>query len=206
MARYTGPTCRLMRREGVDLSLKSGVRSFDSKCKSKTPPGMHGVRRMRTSDYRTQLREKQKVRRLYGVLEKQFRNYYFKASRQHGETGYNLLLMLERRLDNVVYRMGFGATRAEARQLVTHRSIRVTGKSVNIPSWLVSPEDTVAVTEKARKQMRVDTALTLSAQRPAIDWVSVDPAKGEGRYTRHPNRDEILQDINENLIVELYSR
>ena len=165
MARYIGPKCKLSRREGTDLFLKSGVRALDSKCKLETPPGVHGQRRGRLSEYGTQLREKQKVRRMYGVLERQFSNYYKEAARLKGATGENLLQLLERRLDNVVYRMGFGATRAEARQLVSHKSISVNGKTVNIASYSVAPGDVVAVREKAKNQLRINSALEQAAQR-----------------------------------------
>lgn len=206
MARYIGPKLKLSRREGTDLFLKSGVRPIDSKCKIDSPPGQHGARRGRLSDYAVQLREKQKVRRFYGVLEKQFRNYYKKAERQKGATGENLLRLLEGRLDNVVYRMGFGSTRAESRQLVSHKSILVNGKAVNIPSYQVSPEDVVSVTEKARAQLRIQSALQLAGQRAPIDWVEVDATKMEGVYKRFPDRSELPPEINENLIVELYSK
>ncbi len=206
MARYIGPKLKLSRREGTDLFLKSGVRPIDSKCRIDSPPGQHGARRGRLSDYAVQLREKQKVRRFYGVLEKQFRNYYKKAERQKGATGENLLRLLESRLDNVVYRMGFGSTRAESRQLVSHKSILVNGKSVNIPSYQVSPEDVVSVTEKARAQLRIQSALQLAGQRAPIDWVDVDATKMEGVYKRVPDRSELPPEINENLIVELYSK
>lgn len=206
MARYIGPKLKLSRREGTDLFLKSGVRPIDSKCRIDSPPGQHGARRGRLSDYAVQLREKQKVRRFYGVLEKQFRNYYKKAERQKGATGENLLRLLEGRLDNVVYRMGFGSTRAESRQLVSHKSILVNGKSVNIASYQVSPEDVVSVTEKARAQLRIQSALQLAGQRAPIDWVDVDATKMEGVYKRVPDRSELPPEINENLIVELYSK
>lgn len=206
MARYTGPKLKLSRREGTDLFLKSGVRPIDSKCRIDSPPGQHGTRRGRMSDYAVQLREKQKVRRFYGVLEKQFRNYYKKAERQKGATGENLLRLLESRLDNVVYRMGFGATRAEARQLVSHKAILVNGKKVNIPSYQVAPEDVVSVTEKSRAQLRIQSALQLASQRAPIDWVDVDGTKMEGIYKRVPDRNELPPEINENLIVELYSK
>jgi len=206
MARYLGPKLKLARREGTDLFLKSGVRPIDSKCKIDTAPGQHGVRRGRLSDYAIQLREKQKVRRLYGVLEKQFRNYYKKADRQKGATGENLLRLLESRLDNVVYRMGYGSTRAESRQLVSHKSIVVNGQSVNIPSYQVKPEDVVAVAEKSREQMRIGAALQLSVQRSPVDWVDVDIDQKEGVFKRHPDRSELPAEINENLIVELYSK
>ena len=206
MARYTGPRLKLARREGTDLMLTSGVRPLESKCKAETPPGMHGARRQRLSDYAVQLREKQKVRRIYGVLEKQFRNYYKRADRQKGATGENLLRLLEGRLDNVVYRMGFGSTRAESRQLVSHRSIEVNGNPVNIASYQVQPEDTVSVREKSRSQLRIQSALQLSAQRAPIEWVEVDASKLSGTFKRFPDRGELPSEINENLIVELYSK
>ncbi len=206
MARYIGPTCKLARREGTDLFLKSGVRSMDSKCNLETKPGMHGAGRGRLSDYGLQLREKQKVRRIYGVLEKQFRNYYKEASRLRGSTGENLLRLLECRLDNVVYRMGFGSTRAEARQIVSHRSIMVNGKVLNIPSYQVKPGDVVSVCEKAKGQLRVRAALELAGQRADVHWVDVDSTKMEGTFKMSPERQDLSQDINENLIVELYSK
>tara|TARA_A100001037_G_C15123031_1_gene624831 strand:+ start:614 stop:1234 length:621 start_codon:yes stop_codon:yes gene_type:complete len=206
MARYLGPRLKLARREGTDLYLTSGVRPIDSKCKIEQPPGQHGPRRGRLSDYALQLREKQKVRRLYGVLEKQFRNYYKKADRQKGATGENLLRLLEGRLDNVVYRMGFGSTRAESRQLISHKAISVNGITVNIPSYQVQQDDVVAVVEGAKKQLRIGSSLQLAAQRGAIEWVDVDPNKMEGVYRRPPDREELPQEINENLIVELYSK
>ncbi|MDO2949028.1 30S ribosomal protein S4 [Aeromonas simiae] len=206
MARYIGPKLKLSRREGTDLFLKSGVRAIDSKCKIDTAPGQHGARKARLSDYGVQLREKQKVRRIYGILEKQFRNYYRNASRQKGNTGENLLQLLEGRLDNVVYRMGFGATRAEARQLVSHKSIMVNGRVVNIPSFQVSPEDVVSVREKAKKQARIKAALEIAAQREKPTWVEVDAAKMEGAFKRLPERSDLSADINEQLIVELYSK
>jgi len=206
MARYTGPKLKLSRREGTDLFLKSGVRPIDSKCKLEQPPGQHGARRTRLSDYAVQLREKQKVRRLYGVLEKQFRNYYKKADRQKGATGENLLRLLEGRLDNVVYRMGFGSTRAESRQLVSHKAIMVNGQLVNIASYQVAADDVVSVAEKSKAQLRVQSALQLASQRSPIDWVEVDPGKLEGVFKRTPDREELPSEINENLIVELYSK
>ncbi|MBU25313.1 MAG: 30S ribosomal protein S4 [Gammaproteobacteria bacterium] len=206
MARYIGPTCKLARREGTDLFLKSGVRSIDSKCKLETKPGMHGAARGRLSDYGLQLREKQKVRRIYGVLERQFRNYYKEASRLRGSTGENLLKLLESRLDNVVYRMGFGSTRAEARQVVSHRSIMVNGKVLNIPSYQVKPGDVVSVHEKARSQLRIRAALELAGQRADVSWMDVDSSKMEGTFKAFPERQDLSQDINENLIVELYSK
>ena len=198
MARYIGPKLKLSRREGTDLFLKSGVRAIDSKCKIDTAPGQHGARKPRLSDYGVQLREKQKVRRIYGILEKQ--------SRQKGNTGENLLQLLEGRLDNVVYRMGFGATRAECRQLVSHKAIVVNGRVVNIPSYQVSPEDVITVREKAKKQARIKAALDLSTQREKPTWVEVDADKMEGVYKRLPERSDLSADINEQLIVELYSK
>lgn len=206
MARYLGPKCKLSRREGTDLFLKSGVRPIDSKCKADTIPGQHGARRGRLSDYGVQLREKQKVRRTYGVLEKQFRGYYKEAARIKGATGENLLQLLECRLDNVVYRMGFGSTRAEARQLVAHKSITVNGEVVNIASYRVSEGDSVAIRQKAKEQLRIKSALELASQRSPIDWVTVDQSKLEGQFTRKPEREDLPSEINENLIVELYSK
>ena len=206
MARYLGPKLKLSRREGTDLFLKSGVRPIDSKCKIEAVPGQHGARRGRLSDYAVQLREKQKVRRLYGVLEKQFRNYYKKAERQKGNTGENLLTLLEQRLDNVVYRMGFGSTRAESRQLVSHKAIMVNGGSVNVASYQVRVGDIVAVAEHAKAQLRISSALQLAAQRGGVEWVEVDPEKKEGVFKRLPDREELPQEINENLIIELYSK
>lgn len=205
MARYLGPTCKLSRREGTDLYLKSGVRPLDSKCKIETAPGMHGVRRGRLSDYGVQLREKQKVRRMYGVLEKQFRGYYKEAARRKGATGENLLQLLETRLDNVVYRMGFGSTRAEARQLVSHKSILVNGGTVNVPSYQVKVDDVISIREKAKNQLRIKHALELAAQRE-VEWVEVSNTKLEGTFKRVPERDDLPAEINENLIVELYSK
>ena len=206
MARYLGPKCKLSRREGTDLFLKSGVRALDSKCKAETVPGVHGARRGRLSDYGLQLREKQKVRRMYGVLERQFRSYYKEAARRSGATGENLLQLLEGRLDNVVYRMGFGATRAESRQIVSHRSITVNGQVVNIASYQVKAGDVVAVREKAKAQLRIKNALEIAGQRTAIEWVEVDAAKLEGTYKSTPERSDLSADINEQLIVELYSK
>ena len=206
MARYLGPKLKLSRREGTDLFLKSGVRPIDSKCKIDNAPGQHGARRGRLSDYAIQLREKQKVRRFYGVLEKQFRNYYKKADRQKGATGENLLVLLESRLDNVVYRMGFGSTRAEARQLVSHKGVLVNGKPVNIASYSVKPEDRVSLSQSARQQLRVQSALQLASQRAEVSWVDVDSSSFEGVFKRAPDREELPTEINENLIVELYSK
>jgi small subunit ribosomal protein S4 len=206
MARYIGPTCKLSRREGTDLFLKSGVRALDSKCKAETIPGQHGARRGRLSDYGVQLREKQKVRRMYGVLEKQFRNYYKEAARLKGATGENLLQLLESRLDNVVYRMGFGATRAESRQLVSHKAITVNGTTVNVASYTVKAGDVVSVREKAKKQLRVKASLELAAQKAPVEWVDVDTKKMEGVFKAQPTRIDLPSEINENLIVELYSK
>lgn len=206
MARYLGPTCKLSRREGTDLMLKSRVRALDSKCNMEKVPGQTTERRRRVSDYGLQLREKQKLRRIYGVLEKQFGNYYKKAAQMKGATGENLLCMLERRLDNVVYRMGFGATRAEARQLVSHDAVEVNGKSINISSYQVNPEDVITIREKARKQVRIQSALSLAEQYGFVEWVEVDPKAMKGVFKRIPERADLAADINENLIVELYSR
>jgi len=206
MARYLGPKLKLSRREGTDLFLKSGVRPIDSKCKIDNAPGQHGIRRGRLSDYAIQLREKQKVRRIYGVLEKQFRNYYKTADRRKGATGENLLKLLECRLDNVVYRMGYGSTRAESRQLVSHKSITVNGGIVNIASYQVKADDIVAVAEKSKGQLRIQAALQLAAQRGQVDWVEVSAEKMEGTFKRLPDREELPAEINENLIVELYSK
>ncbi|GAP66076.1 SSU ribosomal protein S4P [Mizugakiibacter sediminis] len=208
MARYRGPTCKLARREGADLSLKSPARALDSKCKLEQKPGQHGAsKKARLSDYAVQLREKQKVKRIYGLLERQFRNYYQKASSLKGNTGENLLRMLEARLDNVVYRMGFAVTRAQARQLVAHKAVLVNGKKVNIPSYQVKPGDEVALTERARGQLRVQEAATLADGmdlRPG--WVEVDSKKFSGVFKSMPDRADLPSDINENLIVELYSK
>ncbi len=206
MARYLGPKLKLSRREGTDLFLKSGVRAIDSKCKIETTPGQHGAGRARISDYGLQLREKQKVRRIYGVLEKQFRNYYKKAARIKGNTGENLLQLLERRLDNVVYRMGYASTRAEARQLVSHKAIVVNGSVVNIASYQVSADDVVAVREKAKKQARITAAVELAGQRESATWLEVDTSKLEGVFKRVPERSDLSAEINEQLIVELYSK
>ncbi|MCP4874684.1 MAG: 30S ribosomal protein S4 [Gammaproteobacteria bacterium] len=208
MAKYIGPKCKLMRREGADLSLKSSRRAVDTKCKIDNPPGMHGAgtRKPRQSDYGLQLREKQKLRRIYGILERQFRNYYKEASRLKGSTGENLLQLLEARLDNVVYRMGFGSTRAEARQLVNHKSILVNGKIVNIPSYVVSASDIVSVREKSRKQARIAESLSLAEQVGFPDWVEVNQSKFEGTFKALPLRSELPPDINEQLVVELYSK
>ena len=206
MARYIGPTCKLSRREGTDLFLKSGVRALDSKCKADTVPGQHGARRTRISEYGTQLREKQKVRRMYGILEKQFSNYYKEAARLKGSTGENLLQLLESRLDNVAYRMGFGSTRAEARQLVAHKALMVNDQTVNIPSYQVKPGDVVSIREKAKNQLRIKGSLELAASRSPVAWVDVDASKMTGTYRARPDRIELSPDINESLIVELYSK
>ena len=206
MARYIGPKCKLSRREGTDLQLKSGVRSLDAKCKPETAPGQHGARRGRLSDYGVQLREKQKVRRIYGVLEKQFRNYYKEAARLKGATGENLLQLLESRLDNVVYRIGFGSTRAEARQLVSHKGILVNGSVVNIPPYQVKPGDVVSVREKAKKQLRIQAAMSIAEQRGEQVWIEVNTDKLEGTFKSKPERQDLPSEINENLIVELYSK
>ncbi|MDE1210782.1 30S ribosomal protein S4, partial [Vibrio aestuarianus] len=194
------------RREGTDLFLKSGIRAIDTKCKIDNAPGVHGARRGRLSEYGVQLREKQKVRRIYGVLEKQFRNYYKEAARLKGNTGENLLQLLEGRLDNVVYRMGFGATRAEARQLVSHKAIVVNGKVVNVPSFNVTANDVVAIREKAKKQSRIKAALEVAEQREKPTWIEVDAGQMEGTFKRMPERSDLSADINEQLIVELYSK
>ncbi len=208
MAKYIGPKCKLMRREGSDLSLKSSRRAVDTKCKIDNPPGMHGAgtRKPRQSDYGLQLREKQKLRRIYGVLERQFRNYYQEASRRKGSTGENLLQLLESRLDNVVFRMGFGSTRAEARQLVNHKAILVNGQIVNVPSYMVTPEDVVSVRERSQKQARIAEALALAEQIGHPAWVQVNPNKFEGVFKAMPERGELPPDINEQLVVELYSK
>jgi small subunit ribosomal protein S4 len=207
VARYTGPKCKLARREGTDLFLKSARRSLDSKCKLETKPGQHGVKSgMRMSDYGNQLREKQKLRRTYGILERQFRRYFQAAARGKGSTGTNLLQLLETRLDNVVYRMGLGSTRAEARQLVGHGSITVNGKAVNIPSAKVRAGDVVAATEKAKSQLRIQDSLQLAEKVGFPSWVEVDVKKMSGSFKGAPDRSEFGQDINESLVVELYSK
>jgi small subunit ribosomal protein S4 len=207
VARYIGPKAKLSRREGTDLFLKSARRSLDSKCKLDSKPGQHGrTSGARTSDYGNQLREKQKVKRMYGILERQFRRYFAEADRRKGNTGENLLKLLESRLDNVVYRMGFGSTRAEARQLVSHKAITVNGNVVNIASYQVKSGDVVAVREKAKKQTRIVEAISLAEQSGMPSWVSVDGKKMEGTYKSMPDRSEIANDVNESLIVELYSR
>ena len=206
MARYIGPKCKLSRREGTDLFLKSGVRPLESKCKLETPPGGAPARRPRISDYGLQLREKQKLRRMYGILERQFRNYYKKAAGKKGSTGENLLRLLEGRLDNTVYRMGFASTRAEARQLVSHKGIQVNGSIVNIPSYQVNGGDVISVRERAKKQLRIKSSLEIAGQIGFPEWVEVDADKMVGTLKTLPERDDILPDINENLVVELYSK
>jgi len=207
MARYLGPKCKLSRREGTDLFLKSGIKSLERKCKLEVPPGgVKGDRRTRLSGYGVQLREKQKLRRMYGVLERQFRNYYAKAAGRPGSTGENLLRFLEGRLDNVVYRMGFAATRAEARQLVAHKAIEVNGDAVNVASYQCAAGDVITVREKAKGQARIAAALAIATQVGWPDWVEVDDKKFSGTLKALPDRDQILPDINENLVVELYSK
>jgi small subunit ribosomal protein S4 len=207
VARYLGPKAKLSRREGTDLFLNSARRSISDKAKFDSKPGQHGrTSGQRTSDFGLQLREKQKVKRMYGVLERQFRRYFAEADRQKGNTGANLLFILESRLDNVVYRMGFGSTRAEARQLVSHKAITINGKSVNIPSCMVKTGDVIAVREKSKKQNRVGEALQLAQQVGLPAWVDVNADKAEGVFKKVPDRDEFAADINESLIVELYSR
>ncbi len=207
MARYLGPKAKLSRREGTDLFLKSARRAIGDKAKFDSKPGQHGrTSGARTSDYGLQLREKQKVKRMYGILERQFRRYFEEADRRKGNTGANLLSLLESRLDNVVYRMGFGSTRAEARQMVSHKAITVNGNAVNIPSYQVKPGDILAVREKSRKQNRVIEALQLAQQVGFPSWVEVSSDKAEGTFRSIPDRDQFGADINESLIVELYSR
>ena len=207
MARYVGPKCKLARREGTDLFLKSGVKPLESKCKLQVPPGgIKGERRQRLSDYGMQLREKQKLRRMYGVLERQFGNYYTEAARRTGATGENLLKLLECRLDNVVYRMGFAATRAEARQLVSHKAILVNGQPVTIASYQCRAGDVITVREKSRKQLRIANALTVAQQVGLPEWVEVNDKEFRGVFRQVPARDDVLPDINENLVVELYSK
>lgn len=206
MARYLGPRCKLARREKFDLSLISGVRSLDTKCKLDTPPGMHGARRGRETEYGAQLREKQKLRRVYGVLERQFRNYFKEAARIKGSTGENLLKLLECRLDNVVYKMGFGSTRAEARQLVSHRAILVNGKVLNIPSYNVAPGDIVSIKEGAKKQLRIQGSLALAQAKPVCGWLDVDVNELKGVFKQIPEMADLPPDINVKLIVELYSK
>ncbi len=207
MARYTGPKCKLSRREGTDLFLKSGAKPLESKCKLQVPPGgIKGERRQRLSDYGAQLREKQKLRRMYGVLERQFRGYYQEAARRTGSTGETLLKLLESRLDNVVYRMGFAATRAEARQLVSHKSVQVNGDAVTIASYQVKAGDVVQIREKSKNQLRVQNALQVAAQVGFPDWLDVNEKEMRGVFKTAPSRQDVLPDINENLVVELYSK
>lgn len=209
MARYIGPTCKLARREGADLSLKSPARALDSKCKLEQKPGQHGpvARRGKLSDYALQLREKQKVKRIYGLLERQFRNYYKKASTRKGNTGETLLQLLEQRLDNVIYRMGFAVTRPQARQIVSHKGVLVNGKAVNLPSYQVKAGDQIALTERAQKQLRIQEAATMSQDMDLVpNWVEVDAKKFTGVFKAVPERSDLPSDINEALIVELYSK
>ena len=209
MARYIGPKCKLARREGADLSLKSPARALDSKCTLEQKPGQHGAaaKRGKLSDYAVQLREKQKVKRIYGLLERQFRNYYKKATAKKGNAGENLLQLLEARLDNVVYRMGFAVTRPSARQLVSHNAVTVNGKAVNLPSYQVRPGDAIALTENGQRQLRVQEALTLSQEMDlAPHWVEVDAKKFSGLFKAVPDRGDLPSDINEALIIELYSK
>lgn len=206
MAKYLGPKLKLSRREGTDLFLKSGLRSIESKCKLEQPPGQHGIRKPRLSDYAVQLREKQKVRRLYGVLERQFKIYYKLAASLKGNTGSNLLQLLESRLDNVVYRMGFGCTRSESRQLINHKSIMVNNKVVNIASYQISPNDVISVRSRSKNQSRIKASLQLVEQREKPIWLEVDSKKMEGIFKRFPERSDLSAEINEHLIVELYSK
>ena len=207
MARYIGPKCKLSRREGTDLFLKSARRSLDSKCKLESRPGQHGrTSGARTSDYGLQLREKQKLKRMYGVLEKQFRRYFAEAERRRGNTGETLIQLLESRLDNVVYRMGFGSTRAEARQLVTHRAIELNGHTADIASMLVKPGDVVSIREKSRGQSRIKESLDLASSVGLPQWVDVDSSKLSGVFKQVPDRADVARDVNESLVVELYSR
>ncbi|AGC03497.1 30S ribosomal protein S4 [Candidatus Blochmanniella chromaiodes str. 640] len=207
MAKYLGPKLKLSRREGTDLFLKSGIRAIDSKCKIDQPPGQHNMRKSRFSDYGIQLREKQKVRRIYGILERQFSNYYKRAARIKGNTGENLLKLLESRLDNTVYRMGFGATRAEARQLVSHKSIMVENRIVNIASYQVVPNTVIKIHTKSHKQSRIRASLELSEQqREKLAWIEVDPIRLQGLFKRYPERSELSANIDEHLIIELYSK
>lgn len=206
MARYIGPKCKLSRREGTDLFLKSRARSLESKCNMEKQPGQTTDRRRRLSDYGLQLREKQKMRRMYGIMEKQFSNYYKNAAQSKGPTGDNLLRLLETRLDNVVYRMGFGSTRSESRQLVSHKSIEVNGKVVNIPSYRIQADDVVSVREKSKKQLRIQSSLALAEQFGTVDWIEVDAKGMTGTFKRVPDRSELPAEINEQLVVELYSK
>jgi len=207
VARYIGPKCKLSRREGTDLFLKCARRSLDSKCKLESKPGQHGrTSGARTSDYGLQLREKQKLKRMYGILEKQFRKYFEEADRRKGNTGENLIQLLESRLDNVVYRMGFGSTRAEARQLVSHKALMLNGHTANVPSIIVKAGDVITVREKAKKQARIQEALQLASSQGMPQWVSVDATKLEGTFKQAPDRADVARDVNESMVVELYSR
>ena len=207
MARYTGPKCKLSRREGIDLFLKSARRSLESKCKLDSKPGQHGrTSGARTSDYGLQLREKQKLKRMYGVLEKQFRNYFAEAERRKGNTGEQLIQLLESRLDNVVYRMGFGSTRAEARQLVGHRAIQLNGHTADIPSMIIKAGDIIGIREKAKGQARIAESLVLATGNGIPQWVEVDTVKLVGTFKQAPDRADVARDINESMVVELYSR
>jgi small subunit ribosomal protein S4 len=207
LARYIGPKCKLSRREGTDLFLKSARRSLESKCKIESKPGQHGrTSGARTSDYGTQLREKQKLKRMYGVLEKQFRKYFAEAERRRGNTGETLIQLLESRLDNVVYRMGFGSTRAEARQLVNHRAIELNGHTADIASMLIKAGDVITVREKAKGQARIRESLDLASGQGFPQWVEVDPSKLTGTFKQVPDRVDVARDINESMVVELYSR
>lgn len=206
MAKYLGPKCKLSRREGVDLFLKSRARSLSDKCKLEKLPGQHGDKRQRLSDYGTQLREKQKLRRLYGMLERQFHSCYVKASRLKGSTGENLLKLLESRLDNIVYRMGFAVTRAEAKQLVNHKAVLVNNQSVNIPSYQVRPSDVVSIRDRCRGQLRIKAALEQAKEYGFPEWIEMDPSKMQGTFKALPERMELPSDINEQLVVELYSK
>lgn len=206
MARYLGPTCRVSRRLGTDLGLKSRVRDLDSKCKLTTPPGSHGTKRTRETGYGLQLREKQKIRYMYGILERQFRRYYAEASRRKGATGEILLKILECRLDNVVYRFGFGTTRAESRQLVRHKAVLVNGKTVNIPSYQVNAGDVIEIRERSKTQTRIQDSLKLAEGSGFPEWVSVDTAKMTGVFKRVPDRSDLPAELNEQLVVELYSK
>ncbi|MGQ0657286.1 MAG: 30S ribosomal protein S4 [Chromatiales bacterium] len=207
MARYIGPTCKKSRAQGMDLGLKGRGRSIEGKCQLDKPPGQHGDKRQRrASDYALQLREKQKLRYMYGILERQFRNYYAEAARGRGATGENLLKLLECRLDNVVYRMGFGSTRAEARQLVRHKAVSVNGTTVNIPSYAVKPSDVIAIRERAKKQQRIQDAMAVAEQLGLPEWVDVDSSKLEGVFKTIPERVDLPPDINEALVVALYSK
>ncbi|MGB6105454.1 MAG: 30S ribosomal protein S4 [Pusillimonas sp.] len=207
MARYIGPKCKLSRREGTDLFLKSARRSLDSKCKIESKPGQHGrTSGARTSDYGVQLREKQKLKRMYGVLEKQFRKYFAEAERRRGNTGETLIQLLESRLDNVVYRMGFGSTRAEARQLVNHRAIELNGHTADIASMLVKAGDVISIREKAKAQLRIRESLDLATGQGLPQWVEVDTNKLTGTFKQAPDRADVARDVNESMVVELYSR